>query len=235
VDVEEVLSALNHPTRIRILKLLKERGELTYSQIMELSGVKESGTLAFHLKKLKGLVVKEGDVYTLSVAGEAAVNMIERIERGEYFEEAVLKRLRHKLWVAGTVCSMAFFFYVLFIAVLASNYGAISFSNPYIVEFSGAVVGSALALYFGKGLPVLVVKYGPSLRLLKNLLKDPAVVLLAFFCALYAALSAASFPSVGLLRGLFIGMALSLPLAASRFEQVLPEYQIGTALGGVEE
>ncbi|MGB9706165.1 MAG: winged helix-turn-helix domain-containing protein [Pyrobaculum sp.] len=76
---EHVFEALSHPVRRKILQLLAERPRL-YSELMEEIGV-DSPTLAFHLKKLAGLVEKnEKGFYQLTEAGERAVKIIKEVE-----------------------------------------------------------------------------------------------------------------------------------------------------------
>lgn len=47
--VEECLKAL-HPLRGMIIRLLAEKGSLTYSELMRLTKVDDSGTFGFHLR-----------------------------------------------------------------------------------------------------------------------------------------------------------------------------------------
>ena len=76
---DHVFEALSHPVRRKILQLLAERPRL-YSELMEGVGV-DSPTLAFHLKKLAGLVEKnEKGFYQLTEAGERAVKIIKEVE-----------------------------------------------------------------------------------------------------------------------------------------------------------
>lgn len=77
--MDRVFEALAHPIRRRILKLLEERPR-SYSELMEELGV-DSPTLAFHIKKLGGLVEKnERGFYILTEAGRRALSVVKQLE-----------------------------------------------------------------------------------------------------------------------------------------------------------
>ncbi len=58
-DIERYLKALAHPIRREVIKALAERRQLSYSELMKITGVDDSGTFAFHIKMLQGLVEKD--------------------------------------------------------------------------------------------------------------------------------------------------------------------------------
>jgi DNA-binding transcriptional ArsR family regulator len=68
---------LGDPTRRNILELLAEKEELSYTEIMSLLRITNTGRLNYHLKALSALVSK-GDQgkYSLTEKGKLAVNML---------------------------------------------------------------------------------------------------------------------------------------------------------------
>ncbi len=79
--VEEYLKALMHPVRRMIIRLLAEKGSLTYSELMRLTKVDDSGTFGFHLRGLRGLVRKneEGE-YELTSEGWKVYRALKHLE-----------------------------------------------------------------------------------------------------------------------------------------------------------
>ncbi len=79
--VEEYLKALMHPVRRMIIRLLAEKGSLTYSELMRLTKVDDSGTFGFHLRGLRGLVRKneEGE-YELTSEGWRVYRALKHLE-----------------------------------------------------------------------------------------------------------------------------------------------------------
>ncbi len=78
---DETFEAIAHPLRIKILKLLAER-PMGFSELKKKLGVKSSGKLDFHLKKLEGLIILNSDgKYTLTKEGYAALQAITTIRK----------------------------------------------------------------------------------------------------------------------------------------------------------
>lgn len=76
---DKIFEALSHPLRRRALRLLGERPRM-YSELMEELGV-DSPTLAFHLKKLAGLVEKGNNgFYRLTELGRRALEVMAMVE-----------------------------------------------------------------------------------------------------------------------------------------------------------
>ncbi|OYT30876.1 MAG: ArsR family transcriptional regulator, partial [Thermofilum sp. ex4484_79] len=73
MESDKTFEAIAHPLRIRILKLLAER-PMSFSELKRRLGIKSSGKLDFHLKKLDNLIVLDEDgKYTLTREGYAAL------------------------------------------------------------------------------------------------------------------------------------------------------------------
>ncbi len=90
-DREEImLNALNHKTRRAILRLLKDKPSVTYTQILDRTEI-PTGKLNYHLKQLTGLIEKTvSDEYVLTPLGEKAVAILESIHTNgldHYFEK----------------------------------------------------------------------------------------------------------------------------------------------------
>ncbi len=64
----EDLRALSHPTRYIIVEELA-RGDLSFSELMREIGIEDSSLLIFHINKLKGIVEKQNNRYSLTSKG----------------------------------------------------------------------------------------------------------------------------------------------------------------------
>jgi len=77
----EVFEYASHPLRVRILKLLS-KGSMGFSGLKRALGVRSSGKLDFHIKKLGGLVRVNGEGrHELTRDGYAALRAVDAIER----------------------------------------------------------------------------------------------------------------------------------------------------------
>ena len=78
---EDVFEAISHPLRIKILKLLAERPR-SFSELKRELGIKSSGKLDFHLKKLGSLIALNSEgKYTLTSEGYAALQAVITVKR----------------------------------------------------------------------------------------------------------------------------------------------------------
>ncbi|MEM3712924.1 MAG: winged helix-turn-helix domain-containing protein [Thermoproteota archaeon] len=76
----ELLEALGHPLRIRILELLNEE-PLSFSELKRKVGIKSSGHLQFHLNKLGKLIATSIDGnYMLTDDGKEALRMLKTVK-----------------------------------------------------------------------------------------------------------------------------------------------------------
>jgi len=74
-----IFTALKHPIRRRILRILNQT-PTTYTDILTQLGI-DNGLLNYHLDNMKDLITKgEGGKYSLSEFGRAAVNVTEKVE-----------------------------------------------------------------------------------------------------------------------------------------------------------
>ena len=78
---EEIFEAISHPLRIEILKKLAEK-PMKFADLKRQLGIKSSGKLDFHLKKLEGLVEQDEEGrYRLTRQGYAALQAIDMVAR----------------------------------------------------------------------------------------------------------------------------------------------------------
>ena len=78
---EEIFEAISHPIRIKILKLLSEKPR-TFSELKRKLGIKSSGKLDYHIKKLDKLITVDNDGrYTLTSLGYAALQTVNNVRR----------------------------------------------------------------------------------------------------------------------------------------------------------
>ncbi len=80
-EVDLVFEALSHKTRREIIRLLGDRGEASYSEMLKKLNL-DSGVLNYHLSKLEGLVEKKSGNYGLTEVGYKAYRTLLFAERG---------------------------------------------------------------------------------------------------------------------------------------------------------
>ncbi len=79
-NVSKVLSTLSHPLRREILLDLSEKGESSFTDLLNLLKV-DTGKLSFHLRSLEVFIEQTpSGKYKLSRAGESAIRVIHDIE-----------------------------------------------------------------------------------------------------------------------------------------------------------
>ncbi len=69
-EIEKYLKALAHRVRRDIIRALAEKGRLSYSELMRITGVMDSGTFAFHIRMLQGLIEKDPGTGDYRLTGE---------------------------------------------------------------------------------------------------------------------------------------------------------------------
>src|SRR3972149_9060729 len=79
-NVSKILSVLSHPLRREILLMLSEKGECTFTDLLNVLKV-DTGKLSFHLRTLSAFIEQTPNgKYKLSRAGESAVRVISDVE-----------------------------------------------------------------------------------------------------------------------------------------------------------
>ncbi len=105
----EFFKALSHPLRIKIIELLRENVELSYTEMLTALEI-ETGPLNFHLKTMGGILAKKGDKYVLTDAGETAFKIIQEVRKldRKVSVEPIKKYFVQKRLIA-TLIDFAFF------------------------------------------------------------------------------------------------------------------------------
>lgn len=75
-ELAELFKILGHPLRMKIVRLLAD-GPLSYSSMLSRVDKQSTGTLNFHINKLKILLEKKDEVYQLNDIGRKAVILTE--------------------------------------------------------------------------------------------------------------------------------------------------------------
>lgn len=127
MESDEVFEAISHPLRIKILRLLAERPR-GFSELKKELGVKSSGKLDFHIKKLEGLIaLNDGDKYALTKEGYAALQAIDTIRRYGWQRRAYILNtvvyavaMTYMLWKAWTAWGTGNFMYIVIALVLVT-------------------------------------------------------------------------------------------------------------------
>lgn len=78
---DDVFEAISHPTRRAIVKALGDRGHMTFTELMDAAGVKDTGTMTFHLRRLSQLITRNSSgEYELTELGRRAYEAIRLVE-----------------------------------------------------------------------------------------------------------------------------------------------------------
>jgi uncharacterized RDD family membrane protein YckC/DNA-binding HxlR family transcriptional regulator len=98
-SVSKILSTLSHPLRREILLNLSEKGEASFTDLLNLLKV-DTGKLSFHLRSLEAFIEQTpSGKYKLSRAGENAVRIVHDIEG--WAEVADIQRKESQLSLAS--------------------------------------------------------------------------------------------------------------------------------------
>ncbi len=128
----DVFEAVSHPLRIKILKLLAKR-PMRFSELKRELGIKSSGKLEFHLRKMNNLIALNGEgKYTLTKDGYAALQAIDTIRKYGWQRRAfVLNTVAYSIFAAYTswkvLCEGARLAYVAALALSTLWYAYYSY------------------------------------------------------------------------------------------------------------
>jgi len=79
-DVSRVLSALSHPLRREILQNLSDKGEMSFTDLMNALNI-DTGKLSFHIRSLAGFAEQtQTGKYRLTRVGENAMRLLKDLE-----------------------------------------------------------------------------------------------------------------------------------------------------------
>lgn len=88
VDWSSLHRILGDSTRRNILELIKEKDAISYTEIMSILRVTNTGRLNYHLKALNGLISKDDQgKYHLTERGQLAVNLLQTFPERPRIEE----------------------------------------------------------------------------------------------------------------------------------------------------
>jgi uncharacterized RDD family membrane protein YckC/DNA-binding HxlR family transcriptional regulator len=116
-SVSKVLSVLSHPLRREILLTLSDKGECSFTELLNVVKV-DTGKLSFHLRSLSAFMEQtQGGKYKLNKAGESAVRVILDVE--SWAEVADVSRKASQLPLASfKVRTLAYFVDVALILLI---------------------------------------------------------------------------------------------------------------------
>jgi uncharacterized RDD family membrane protein YckC/DNA-binding transcriptional ArsR family regulator len=128
-NVSRILSVLSHPLRREILLNLSEKGECSFTDLMNALNV-DTGKLSFHIRNLTAFMEQtQTGKYKLSKVGENAIRLIKDLEA--WSVEADVEKKASALPLASfkrrTFAFLVDFFVILVIAILISLPNAFSF------------------------------------------------------------------------------------------------------------
>jgi len=132
-----ILSALKHPLRRKILRMLSDK-PLSFSEIRESVSI-DSGHLNYHIKSLGDVVVHTEDgKYALSSVGWAAIELVSNVEEHDKSNRTG-KRARR-------VNRLSLVFSAIFaVALLTASVYALTFTTQEQVDLFQSVQGSEMA------------------------------------------------------------------------------------------
>ena len=93
-EYDVIFAALRHPLRRRILLLLDEKGEVSFTDIQKTVDLEDTGLMSYHLRELELLVSQSArGRYRLSEIGKTSVTLLRKVERARDVPKVVRKEL----------------------------------------------------------------------------------------------------------------------------------------------
>jgi DNA-binding transcriptional ArsR family regulator len=116
-----ILSALKHPLRRKILRMLRDK-PCSFSELLDSLSI-DSGHLNYHIKSMGNIITHTHDgKYVLSSVGVAAIELMGKVEEQDK-EEKIRKRTKR-------ISRLAVFFSIVFaIALLTATLYALTFTT----------------------------------------------------------------------------------------------------------
>ena len=95
-ELDYILQALGHQVRRKVIEIIAEEGSQTYTELMRKTGVDDSGTFGFHLRRMQKLLKKnQRGEYELSELGWKAYKILKQL-KGEKPVEKVEEKNREE-------------------------------------------------------------------------------------------------------------------------------------------
>jgi len=159
-----MLNALNHRVRRDILRLIENKGGVTYTQILDRTEL-PTGKLNYHLKQLSGMIEKtESDEYQLTPLGTTACSILDSIKSkgmNEYFKRMKEVQTRSispvmKWFLRGAIAVTLFILGIwIFMGYMAYTEGAPIF--VWIILGILYALGLALLIFL-----IYVIRFAPE-------------------------------------------------------------------------
>lgn len=132
MDEFDLLKAISHPIRARVIELLSENVELSYSEILDNLKI-DSGQLNFHLRNMSDLIHKgENGNYILTLEGKIAraifrelTNLSKKDEKAIEPAAPILKRI-----TAALIDFSLFLFSPMLVVVIVSYWVSFTHVDP---------------------------------------------------------------------------------------------------------
>ena len=169
-EYDAIFAALKHPLRRRILLLLDEKGEVSFTDIQKAVGVEDTGLMSYHLKELALLVSQSArGRYRLSEIGKISVALLKKVERSRNTSQVARKEL-------GRLVAKVLWFLIIsavpwVTAMTVDIYASVQLIyKTNIAPVAWVYALSLLAMYFGVALFTVYDRHYFSKVLRKNIL-----------------------------------------------------------------
>lgn len=107
IGLASLHKVLKDETRRKIIQLLREKGSLTYIDLMNLLNIASTGKLNYHLKTLNGLILKEANgQYILTEKGMLASRLLVEFPEENRHELGLKPKWWRRFWIGTAIVSI---------------------------------------------------------------------------------------------------------------------------------
>lgn len=145
IDEEEIFKSLSHKNRRDIIKLIGNKGELTFTGIKNLFNSIDSPNLSYHLKSLQPLLIQNENKYKLSEIGRAAYDLLQKTDQS--YKISKYKKKFTLAYIFTVICWLAAQFVVPLIVYSDQKY---FFLIPIVISIVSGVNYAIIAMLRGK-------------------------------------------------------------------------------------
>jgi DNA-binding transcriptional ArsR family regulator len=157
---DEIFTALKHPIRRQILLFIENKGEASFTEIQQETGITDTGLMSYHLKSLSSLVEqsKRGK-YQLSEVGRAGVELFRKVDHDrehtnkviheeiENFVGLSIKKSVFLLLIAGLTLFAPLLIDIYFSASIVVNHGYSTFALMMVFLVTAAIMVMGVFLF----------------------------------------------------------------------------------------
>ena len=157
-----IFAALKHPVRRRILLLLEQNGEVSFTDIQRAVGINDTGLMSYHLKELAPLVERSArGKYSLSEVGQTSIVLFRKAGKERLRSSTAVRRELEKL--IGEIVFLFFIVGVTLVVPLSVDiYVSVQnlYTTPnlslgqmvgmYLVSLSGMIFGIILFAFYDR-------------------------------------------------------------------------------------